>query len=118
MLKLYEGGFKLPKGPLLDHIRQNIPLEILNIFLETDSDGVVKFPKPQVIKEDKSAWRTDEEFAREMLDGVNPLSICILKEFPRTSKLDVKVYGNQNSSIKLYHIKKNLYGLKVEEVYI
>ncbi|KVF88366.1 Lipase/lipooxygenase, PLAT/LH2 [Cynara cardunculus var. scolymus] len=54
VMKLYEGGFKLPEGPLLDHIRQNIPLEMLKILLETDSD------------EDKSAWRTDEEFAREM----------------------------------------------------
>lgn len=48
--KLYEGGFKLPGGPLLDRIRENIPLELLKIVLETDSDGIAKFPKPQVIK--------------------------------------------------------------------
>nr|XP_043611532.1 probable linoleate 9S-lipoxygenase 5 [Erigeron canadensis] len=115
MMKLYEGGIKLPECPLLDYLKQYIPFEMLKILLETDSTGIAKYPKPQVIKEDKSAWRTDEEFAREMLAGINPVNICRLKEFPPVSKLDVKVYGKQNSSIKPHHIEKNLHGLKVDE---
>ncbi|KAL7585494.1 hypothetical protein Lser_V15G44873 [Lactuca serriola] len=113
--KLYEGGFKFPDGHLLEQIRNNIPLEMQKIVHERDSDELAKFPTPQVIKEDKSAWTTDEEFGREMLVGVNPVKIYLLKEFPPKSKLDMEVYGNQDSSIKPHHIEKNLNGLQINE---
>ncbi|XVF41914.1 hypothetical protein PTKIN_Ptkin01aG0319100 [Pterospermum kingtungense] len=77
------------------------------------------FPWPQVIEADNTkpptAWRTDEEFAREMIAGQNPLLIRRLQKFPPSSKLDPEVYGHQHSSITQQHIEQNIEGLTVEE---
>ncbi|XP_038877029.1 probable linoleate 9S-lipoxygenase 5 [Benincasa hispida] len=69
-----------------------------------------KIPLPQLIQENKFAWRTDEEFAREMLAGENPIVIRRLKEFPPLSKLDQKVYGDQDSKITEEHVINSLDG--------
>ncbi|KAF6162787.1 hypothetical protein GIB67_029056 [Kingdonia uniflora] len=114
VLNLYEGGLQLPSGQW-DKIKDSIPFEMLKELFRSDGEKLLKFPTPQVIIENKLAWRTDEEFGREMLAGVNPVSISLLQEFPPSSQLDPKVYGNQKSSITKKHIEKNLNGLTVNE---
>ncbi|XP_043691952.1 probable linoleate 9S-lipoxygenase 5 isoform X1 [Telopea speciosissima] len=115
VLDLYEGGLRLPNGSKLNKLDNKIPLELLKELIHSDGDGILQYPMPQVIKEDKFAWRTDEEFAREMVAGVNPVCIRRLKEFPPASKLDPNVYGNQTSSITREQIEEKLNGLTVDE---
>ncbi|XP_047152051.1 seed linoleate 9S-lipoxygenase-like [Vigna umbellata] len=63
VLKMYEGGV-------------NLPLSITG----NGNPSALDFPTPDVIKESKFAWMTDEEFAREMIAGVNPLVIRLAKK--------------------------------------
>ncbi|KAK4357184.1 hypothetical protein RND71_022794 [Anisodus tanguticus] len=82
---------------------------------ERSKEQFHKFPVRHVIKEDNSAWRTDEEFGREMLAGVNRVIIQGLQEFPPTSKLNPEVYGDQTSKITREQIEKYMDGLTVDD---
>ncbi|KAK9076990.1 hypothetical protein SSX86_005325 [Deinandra increscens subsp. villosa] len=115
VLKLYQGGLTIPKSSFLEGIREKIPFEFFRELWRSDGEHLLKFPVPQVIKEDNSAWRTDEEFGRELLAGICPVVIRRLQEFPPTSTLDRMKFGNQNSTITEDHIKDHLDGYSVWE---
>lgn len=55
ILKLYEGGIKVPSG-LLENIRKNIPAEMLKEIFRTDGEELLKYPVPQVIKGTLYKW--------------------------------------------------------------
>ncbi|RWV83219.1 hypothetical protein GW17_00055207 [Ensete ventricosum] len=116
VLKLYEDGPPVLHTPLLEELRQRVPFEMIRELLRLGScQGLLKLPKPQVIQEDETAWRTDEEFTREMLAGLNPVVIRRLEEFPPTSKLDPLKYGDHTSTITAAHIEHHFDGLTVHQ---
>ncbi|KAI4355472.1 hypothetical protein L6164_004244 [Bauhinia variegata] len=112
--QLHEGGIKLPKD-ILNAISEQIPGAVLKEIFRSDGEQLLKFPLPQVVRENKSAWMTDEEFAREMPAGVNPGLIRHVQEFPPRSKLDSQVYVDQTSKITKEQLEINLGGLTVDE---
>nr|CAB3498980.1 unnamed protein product [Digitaria exilis] len=122
ILGLYELGPEGPNNPVITEIRKKIP-EFFKALLPNGShDHPLKMPLPDIIKsdvfkkvpDDKFGWRTDEEFAREMLAGVNPVLISRLKEFPAKSTLDPTQFGDHTSKITEAHIQHNLEGLTVQ----
>ncbi|XP_052208384.1 linoleate 9S-lipoxygenase 5 [Diospyros lotus] len=115
IMNLYEGRFKPPNGVRYSKLRECIPWQILKELAHSDGERFHNLPIPAVIKEDKSAWRTDEEFAREMLAGVNPVVIRRLQEFPPASKLDPQEYGDQTSSMTREQVEKNMNGLTIDQ---
>ena len=62
------------------------------------------------------AWMRDDEFARQFLAGVNPVSIERMQSFPPVSKLETNVHGTVESALKEEHIIGYLDGMSVQEV--
>ncbi|XP_037427188.1 linoleate 9S-lipoxygenase 1-like [Triticum dicoccoides] len=115
IINLYEGGIKLPNVPALEELRKQFPLQLIKDLLPVGGDSLLKLPVPYIIQADQQAWRTDEEFSREVLAGVNPVMITRLAEFPPKSSLDPSKFGDHTSTITAAHIEKNLEGLTVQQ---
>ncbi|MCO5611431.1 hypothetical protein L7F22_065684 [Adiantum nelumboides] len=80
------------------------------------TDGTpLEFPPPGVVEANKEAWKTDHEYGRQRLTGLNPVVIQRLKYFPLKSSLDPEIFGQSTSSITSQHLEPLLEGLLVKE---
>lgn len=97
------------EGIVMEKLKAFLPEDLLKEFKKAIKENPIKFPIPQVIAADDSAWRTDEEFGREMVAGLNPAIIRCLETFPHVGK------GGVQSCITESHIKDRLDGLTIEQ---
>ncbi|ERN00823.1 hypothetical protein AMTR_s00103p00053720 [Amborella trichopoda] len=50
VMKMYEGGVKLPETQALDTLKGLIPFEMIKELLRTDGERFLNYPLPQVIQ--------------------------------------------------------------------
>ncbi|XP_077236378.1 linoleate 13S-lipoxygenase 3-1, chloroplastic-like [Tasmannia lanceolata] len=112
--RLYKEGLLLNFG-LQDELMKKLPLPKIVTKLQESSKGLLKYDTPSIIYKDKHAWLRDDEFARQTLAGINPVTIQKLEVFPPVSKLDPAIYGPPESAIKEEHIIGHLNGMSVQQ---
>ncbi|KAG2543038.1 hypothetical protein PVAP13_9NG717800 [Panicum virgatum] len=108
---LYKEGLRLKLG-LQEHLFQKIPLVQK---IQESSEGMLRYDTPSILSKDKFAWLRDDEFARQIVAGINPVNIARLTVFPPVSKLDPAIYGSPESSITEADITCHLNGLTVQQ---
>ncbi|KAG1364222.1 Linoleate 13S-lipoxygenase 2-1, chloroplastic [Cocos nucifera] len=106
---LFSEGMKLPKQEGLNFFSTAIP-RLVKAIAEGTED-VLLFETPEMIIRDKFSWFRDEEFSRQTLAGVNPLSVQLVTELPIVSKLDPDVYGPPESAITEELIEREIKGV-------
>lgn len=50
VMKMFEGGIRLPENSFLDKIRESIPSQFFRSLAQSDGAPVLKFPLPDIIK--------------------------------------------------------------------
>ncbi|CAL9179629.1 unnamed protein product [Musa hybrid cultivar] len=108
---LYKEGLVLKLG-LQEHLIKKLPFVRK---IQESSEGLLRYDTPRILSKDKFAWLRDDEFARQAVAGINPVSIERLQAFPPVSKLDSEIYGPPESAITEAHISGQLEGLTVQQ---
>lgn len=112
---LYSEGLLLKLG-LEDEVLKKLPLpKVVGMIQESSQGDLLKYNTPKILSKDRFAWLRDDEFARQVIAGVNPVAIERLQVFPPVSKLDPEIYGPQESALKEEHILGHLNGMTVQQ---
>ncbi|GJZ63711.1 linoleate 13S-lipoxygenase 3-1, chloroplastic [Tanacetum coccineum] len=113
---LYSEGVLLKLGLQDDLIKKlRLPNLVTRLHESSQGGGLLKYDTPKILSKDRFSWLRDDEFARQALAGVNPVSIEKLKVFPPVSQLDPEIYGRQMSALKEEHILGYLNGMSVQQ---
>ncbi|KAJ8748774.1 hypothetical protein K2173_011329 [Erythroxylum novogranatense] len=111
--QLFNQQVVLPKSQKIGFFR-SLLANILKVLLE--GVDILEFETPAMMNRDTFAWFRDEEFCRQTLAGLNPLSIQLVKEWPLKSKLDPEIYGPPESNITTELVERHIKGvMSVEE---
>ncbi|XP_071719075.1 linoleate 13S-lipoxygenase 2-1, chloroplastic-like [Rutidosis leptorrhynchoides] len=89
-----------------EHKKEGFTAWVLGFF----ESAVLHFPTPEMFKRDRFRWIRDEEFCRQTVAGLNPLSIRCVTEWPLKSKLDPEVYGDPESEITKEIVERQIRG--------
>ncbi|CAA2986276.1 lipoxygenase 6, chloroplastic [Olea europaea subsp. europaea] len=111
--KLYNDGVLLKEEEHKEKKNQFLTNAMNQVL--TVGDKLLKYDIPAIIKRDRFAWLRDNEFARQILAGVNPVNIQLLEELPILSTLDPAIYGPPESAITREILEKELHGTTVEQ---
>uniref|UniRef100_A0A7N1A8D4 Lipoxygenase n=1 Tax=Kalanchoe fedtschenkoi TaxID=63787 RepID=A0A7N1A8D4_KALFE len=110
--KMYNEGINIPELP------QKSILDLFPRLMKAVTDlnsSVIRFETPAVFEKDKFSWFRDDEFARQLLAGINPHAIKRVTEWPLKSNLDPEIYGSAESSITTELVEKKIKGLMTVE---
>ncbi|PRQ28945.1 putative linoleate 13S-lipoxygenase [Rosa chinensis] len=75
----------------------------------------LKFDPAKLDARITSSCLPDDEFGRQALAGINPLSIERLTTFPPVGKLNASTYGPQESAFKEEHIIGHVNGMSMQQ---
>ncbi|XP_010673575.2 linoleate 13S-lipoxygenase 2-1, chloroplastic [Beta vulgaris subsp. vulgaris] len=79
-------------------------------------DNMLRFELPKMFDRDRFSWFRDEEFSRQTLAGLNPVSIKRVTEWPLKSNLDPSIYGPPESALTTELVEGQMKGsMTVEE---
>ncbi|XP_031473610.1 linoleate 13S-lipoxygenase 2-1, chloroplastic-like [Nymphaea colorata] len=109
---LFQDGLRMKKPGSSTSLLNAVVPRLVKLM---EGQELLLFEMPEMIERDKFSWFRDEEFARQTLAGLNPLSIQLLTEFPIVSKLDPKVYGPPESAITKQLVEQQIRGVMTVE---